>query len=248
MAFLFVLFNLVVYAQNEALFNKATTAYNAGEYKKATEDYLKILENGQHSAELYYNLGNAYYKLDQIAPSIYYYEKALLLSPNDPEIKNNLTYAQNMTLDAIDQMPQTGLAKIKNSVIGILSFEEWSKLAVVFMTLFVLLYIAFYYFQYSSRKRIAFILGMVSLFTSVLFVLFAFIQYNDFHKDQPAIVFSNEIAIRSEPNNRSQEVFTLHEGAKVHVLEALNNYQKIRIADGKTGWVPKESIKVLKDF
>lgn len=235
-------------AQNDALFNNATTFYNEGNYEKAAENYLEILENGKHSSELYFNLGNCYYKLNQIAPSIYYYEKALLLSPNDPEIKNNLAYAQNMTLDAIDEMPETGLAKIKKSLTGFLSFDQWAKVAVVFMVLFVLLYVAFYFFRYASRKRIAFIASFISLLISLVAVVFAFIQYDDFKKDRPAIIFSEEIAVKSEPNERSQDIFTLHEGTKVNVLEELNDFQKIEIADGKIGWLPKESIKLLKDF
>ena len=234
--------------QNQALFDRATTAYNEGDYKKAVENYLEILENGKHSAELYFNLGNSYYKLNEIAPSIYYYEKALLLRPNDGEIKNNLAYSQNMTLDAIEQMPETGLSKIKKSTTGFLSFDQWARVAVVFLILFVLLYIAFYYFRYSSRKRIAFIASIVSLAVAIVSVVFAFIQYGDFKADRPAIVFSDEAIIKSEPNERRREVFTLHEGTKVNVLEELNNYHKIQIADGKTGWVPKESIKLLKDF
>lgn len=238
----------LVHGQNEQLFDEATTAYNAGEYEKAADNYLKILHNGQHSSELYFNLGNTYYKLNQIAPSIYYYEKALLLKPNDAEITNNLGYAQKMTLDAIEEVPETGLAKIKKSVMEILSFDQWSRLGVVFMILFVLLYIAFYNFQYASRKRIAFIASIVSLFVSIVAVLFAILEYNEFNSDRPAIVFSNEVVLYSEPNDRGQEVFKLHEGAKVMILDSLNDYQKIRIADGKTGWIPKESIKVLKDF
>ena len=105
-----LLLSLSASAQQNALFDSATKAYNAGEYQSAVDIYLEILESGKHSPELYYNLGNAYYKLNQIAPSIYYYEKALLLKPNDVEIKNNLGYAQNMTLDAIDTMPETGFA------------------------------------------------------------------------------------------------------------------------------------------
>ncbi len=239
---------LSVSAQNESLFDEATEAYNEGSYEKAVENYLEILENGQHSAELYFNLGNCYYKLNQIAPSIYYYEKALLLKPNDPETKNNLTYAQNMTLDAIDKIPETGLAKIKKDLTGFLSFNQWAKITVVFMVLFVLLYIAFYFFRYSSRKRIAFIASMVAFLISIISIIFAFVQYNEFKSDRPAIVFSEEIAVRSEPNDRSLEIFTLHEGAKVNILEELNDFNKIQIADGKTGWLPKESIKTLKDF
>ncbi len=245
---LILLLTFTVTAQNKALFDGATKAYNAGEYQKAVDNYLEILDNGQHSAELYYNLGNAYYKLNQIAPSIYYYEKALLLQPNDPEIKNNLGYAQNMTLDAIDQMPKTGLSKIYDNLIGVLSFDQWSYLAVAFMLLFVLLYIAFYYFRYSSRKRLAFVISMICLFLAITAVAFAYLEYNNFKADRPAIVFAREASVKSEPNKTSQEAFALHEGTKVNVLDQLNDWKKIRIPDGTTGWIPSEDIKVLKDF
>jgi len=247
--FLIVLFySFFGNAQNEALFHKATEAYNNGDYQKAIDNYSEILDNGQHSTELYYNLGNSYYKLNQIAPSIYNYEKALLLSPNDAEVKNNLSYAQNMTLDAIETMPETSLMKIYKSITGILSFDQWSYTAVIFLILFVLLYIAFYYFKYATKKRIAFITSITCLFISVMSVIFAFVQYNDFKADQPAIVFSSEVKIKSEPNNRSEEIFVLHEGTKVNVLEELNEWKKIKIADGKTGWLASESIKQLKGF
>lgn len=243
-----LLLSLLGNAQNEALFNRATDAYNDGDYPKAIEYYTGILENGQHSAELYFNLGNAYYKLNQIAPSIYNYEKALLLSPNDPEIKNNLAYAQNMTLDAIETMPETVLSKIYKNITQVLTFDQWSYAAVVFMILFVFLYIAFYYFTYATKKRIAFVGSIISLFISVIAVLFAFVQYNDFKAEQPAIIFANEVRIKSEPNERSEQIFVLHEGTKVNILEELNEWKKIKIVDGKTGWVTSESIKPLKDF
>ena len=247
----FILTVLLVFtasAQNDALFTKATDAYNAGDYNKAIENYLEIIEAGQHSAELYFNLGNSYYKLNQVAPSIYYYEKALLLKPNDAEIKNNLGYAQNMTLDAIEVMPETGLSKIYKDITGFLSFDQWGYTAVAFVILFVLLYIGFYYFKYATHKRIAFITSIVSLLIALVSVVFAFLQYADFQAEQPAIVFDNDVKVTSEPNKRSQAVFTLHEGTKLYVLEELKDYKKIRIADGQTGWLTSESIKLLKDF
>jgi len=235
-------------AQNEAVFNRATDAYNNGDYQKAIDYYSDILDNGEHSAELYFNLGNAFYKLNEIAPSIYNYEKALLLAPNDEEIQNNLSYAQNMTLDAIEIMPETSLSKIYKAITGIMTFDQWSYTAVIFMFLFVLLYIAFYYFKYATSKRIAFIGSIVSLFISVMVVVFAFVQYNDFIADQPAIVYESEVQIKAEPNKRSEAIFVLHEGTKVNVLDELNEWKKIKIVDGKTGWVTAKSIKLLKDF
>ena len=129
-----------------------------------------------------------------------------------------------------------------------MTFDQWSYAAVVFMILFVFLYIAFYYFTYATKKRIAFVGSIISLFISLIAVLFAFVQYNDFKAEQPAIIFANEVRIKSEPNERSEQIFVLHEGTKVNILEELNDWKKIKIVDGKTGWVTSESIKPLKDF
>ena len=235
-------------AQNNVLFDKATVAYNEGKYNEAIEKYNKILDNGEHSAALYYNLGNAYYKLNKIAPSIYYYEKSLLLDPSDNEVKNNLSFARNMTLDAIEQMPETGIGKVFSKITGFLSFDQWAVTAIIFMLLFVFGYIAFYYLSYSSQKRVAFIGSMASLVISLIAVLIAYLEYTSYRSEQPAIVFENEVIVKSEPNNRSQETFRIHEGTKVFVLDTLSDWNKIKLADGKTGWLPSNNIKLLKDF
>ncbi|PCJ95335.1 MAG: ion channel protein [Flavobacteriaceae bacterium] len=243
-----ILISFLGNAQNETLFNNATSAYNEADYNKAIENYLKIIDNGEHSSELYFNLGNAYYKINEIAPSVYYYEKALLLKPNDPEIMTNLGYAQNMTLDAIEKLPETGFAKIYNKLTDFLSFDQWAYVAIALLLLFVLTYIAFYFFRYATQKRIAFITSIVSLILSVFTIVMAYLQYTDFKNHQPAIVFAKETIIKSEPNDRSEEVFRLHQGTKVNVLDQLNDWKKIRIVDGKTGWILSTDMKVLKDF
>lgn len=239
---------LLCSAQNEKLFDQATTAYNAGEYEKAIGFYADILADGEHSAALYYNLGNAHYKLNEIAESVYYYEKALLLDPNDEEIKTNLSYAQNMTLDAIDTIPETGIAKLYKNITGKLTFDQWSYLAIAAMFVFVLLYIAFYNFNYSARKRWAFIGSLLALFICAIAILFAFVQRRDFNAKQPAIIFVTESTIKAEPNETSTQLFVLHAGTKVNILEELNDWNKIRLTDGKTGWILKNELKPLKDF
>ncbi len=235
-------------AQNTALFNRATEQYNKGEYSKAVESYERILENGEHSAELYFNLGNCHYKLNAIGPSIFYYEKALLLKPNDSEIMNNLSYAQNMRLDAVEEMPKTEIAQAYESLVNFLSFDQWSYLAVSLTILFVLAYLAYFFLRFATHKRIAFITGIFSLILGVVCVLLAYLQYQDFKNDNPAIIFSKEVKVTSEPNTNSEAVFTLHEGTKVNVLEHFNDWNKIRIADGQTGWILDDNLMPLKDF
>lgn len=234
------------YSQNNDLFKKATDAYNNGKYDAAIKDYLQIIDNGKHSAELYYNLGNSYYKLNKVAPSIYYYEKALLLKPNDSEIKNNLAYAKNMTLDVINPLPVTTLKSIYNKVVGHFNFDQWAYLSVVLIILFVISYIAFKFFNYSTKKRISFVASITFLLLSITAITAAYLNYSDYKKNRPAIVFNEESLVLEEPNTRSKEVFRLHEGTKVFVLDELKQYYKIKLADGKTGWISSEEIKEIK--
>lgn len=236
------------FAQNETLFSQATEYYNNGQYSKAIENYNVILENGEHSASLYFNMGNCYYKLNNIGPSIYYYEKALLLAPNDSEILNNLAYAQNMRLDAIEEMPKTEISKIYNGVVGLFTYNGWAYLAVVLVMLFVTLYLTYFFLRSANKKRISFIASIFSIALAVLCVLMAYLQQQQEIKDDPAIVFSKEVKVSSEPNKNSEAVFTLHEGTKVNVLEELDGWEKIWIADGQTGWLLSDNIKKIKDF
>jgi len=172
----------------------------------------------------------------------------LLLKPNDTEILNNLAYAKNARVDAIEEMPKTGLSKIYQNIVGIMSFDQWGIIAITLILLFVITYIAFYFLKYANQKRIAFISSLCTLFLGIIALIFAYIEYTNFKADQPAIIFSKEVIVQSEPNNRSPETFRLHEGTKVNVLEKLNDWQKIQIADGKMGWLPITEIKLLKDF
>ncbi|MCR9227297.1 MAG: tetratricopeptide repeat protein [Flavobacteriaceae bacterium] len=236
------------FAQNQALFNKATELYNDGQYSEAIDNYQQILNSGQHSASLYFNLGNCYYKLNAIGPSIYYYEKALLLSPNNKEIENNLRFAQNMRLDAIDEIPKTELSRVYDSVVGMFSSDQWAYLAVVLVFLFVLAYMAYYFLRPANQKRAAFISSMLSLTLCVICVLLAYLNDQQDKNDDPAIVFAKEVNVNAEPNTNSSTVFTIHEGTKVNVLDELDEWRRVRIADGQTGWLLEDNIKSLKDF
>ncbi|MEY8781706.1 SH3 domain-containing protein [Allomuricauda sp. XS_ASV26] len=236
------------FSQNEALFNEATELYNNGEYSSAIENYKKILEKGEHSSSVYFNLGNCNYKLNAIGPSIYFYEKALLLDPNNKEIQNNLRFAQNMRLDAIEEMPKTELSRIYTAIVGMFSSDQWAYIAVGLIFLFVLAYMAYYFLRPANQKRAAFISSIFSLALGSVCILMAYLNHQQYKNDDPAIVFSKEVQVTSEPNNNSAAIFTLHEGTKVNILEELDDWRRIRIADGQTGWLMDNTIKPLKDF
>ncbi len=243
-----LLFSLTVAGQNETLFEEANALYNQDRFAEAIVKYEKILSSEEHSAEVYYNLANAHYKLSNIGPSIYYYEKALLLSPNDWDIKNNLAFAQNMTIDAIEPLPQTGMSRFFGNILNKLSADGWAIASILLMALFIILFLGYYFSANTSKKRLAFTASIVSIIFSVISVVFAFQVKGVADGNDPAIVFSERSSVRSGPKLSDEEVFVLHEGAKVQVLDEFDNWNKIRIADGKTGWLPSSDIKLLKIF
>lgn len=239
----------VAFAQNDEAFIKGNEFYNEGKFQEAITAYESILSNDVHSADLYYNLANSYYKLNRIAPSIYYYEKALQISPNDSDIINNLAFAQNMTIDAIDKVPEVGFSKFVKGITNTFHFDTWAIISVSGVVLFVILFLA-YYFAYSTiKKRISFVSSFVVLLIALVALFFAFQRQTLDKKDNPAIVFSQESDVKAEPNLRSESAFQVHEGTKVQVLESYNDtWTKIQIANGKTGWIATNDIKLLKDI
>lgn len=241
-------FSMTGFSQNDTVFNEANTLYNNGKYAEAIDKYESILDTNQHSAELYFNLGNANYKLNNIAPSIYYYEKALLLEPNDKDIQNNLAFAQNMTIDAIEVVPKVGFSRIINNIVNTFNTDTWARIAVGGVLLFVVIFLAYHFSYTSSKKRIAFVTSIISLFIGCFSVAMAFQKDSLNKKDNPGIVFSQETRVKADPNSTSEEVFRLHEGTKVQVVETYENWKKIKLSDNSTGWIPSKDIKLLKIF
>ena len=243
------LFATIAIAQDNDAFVNGNNLYNEAKYTEAITAYESILESEVHSAELYFNLANAHYKLNRVAPSIYYYEKALQLSPNDDDIKNNLSFAQNMTIDAIEVVPEVGFSKLLKNIVNRLSFDVWAWLSIIFVSLFVVLFIMYYFSFYTLKKRLLFVSSFSILFMGLITLFFAFQKYAIDNKANPAIVFAQESKVNTEPNLRSEVAFELHEGTKVQVLESYNdNWVKIEIANGKIGWIATEDIKLLNDI
>ncbi|WP_347373564.1 tetratricopeptide repeat protein [Aequorivita sp. Q41] len=243
--FVLVFLSFSAFSQNQNLFEEGKELYKNGKYQQAINAWMEILETGEHSAELYFNLGNAQYKLNHIGPSVYYYEKALQLSPNDADIKNNLAYAENARIDAIEPLPKTVFAKWYENVSTIFTFEGWAILAVTFSVFFVILFL-FYYFAFTERrKRLFFVSSMGVGLLLITSLTMAFLVYGDNSKNRPAIIFSSEIEVKTEPSMGSNVAFTLHEGTKVQIAAQDGNWYRITLADGKDGWIPATDLKQL---
>lgn len=242
---LFLLLSSLLSAQENALFEQANSLYNEGKFAAALDRYEAVLEQDKHSAALYFNIANAHYKLNHIAPSIYYYEKAIQLAPKDQDILNNKIYAEKMTVDAIEVLPETSLSKLLNKITSYFNFDQWAKLSVGLILGAVALFLMYYFSFDTSKKRLYFVTSLGSIFLACFTLAMSFHNYNLAQKDHPAIVFAQETQVKSEPNLKSAEAFSLHEGTKVQILDSIKDWRKIQLADGKTGWIQNEAIKAL---
>lgn len=240
-----MLCSIPLMAQNEALFEKANADYNEGNYQEALDNYQKILSSGETSAALYFNLANAYYKLNNIAPSVYYYEKALQLKPKDTDIANNLEFAKEMVIDDIEEVSETGLSKIIKNIISKLSFDGWAWVAIISAIIFAISFLLYYFSALTKFKRLFFGVSIFFLIVSIGSVGFAYQQWASIQNSQYAIIFAEEVPVRSEPNLRSDELFLLHEGTKLKVLETFQDWIKLELSNGAQGWIIKKEVRIL---
>jgi len=245
--FLSFCFSAFLWAQNPEMdFEKANTAYNEGDFSTAITLYEGILKQEKHAAALYFNLANPYYKQGAVAESIFYYEKAKQLAPKDASILNNSQFAQNMALDAIEILPTTQLQSIQNHILELLNVSQWSYFVVILAWGIFLFFVLYQINTRSILKRLFFVLGSLSIL--LLLVTYGFLQVklSDMAK-KSGILFNKEEQVWSEPNNRSELLFLLHEGTKVEILDELQGWTKIKLANGSEGWMLAEGIKSLQD-
>lgn len=241
--FLLMFLTLPILAQNEALFEKGNSAYNEGDYETAKNSYEQIIENGETSAGLYYNLANSHYKLNNLAPSIYYYEKALQLDPNDSDIRNNLAIAQNLVIDDVSAPQSAGIIAIWQNSVSIVGYNAWGWAAIIFSFGFAILFVLYYFSNKTLVKRILFSFSVVCIFLTVFSLIFAFQQKSTVSNNDYAIIFSQEAPVREEPTLRSSESFYLHEGTKIKVLETYQNWIKFELPNGLQGWMDESEVK-----
>lgn len=242
----FILTSVLVSGQSpDSLFVEANELYRQENYGEALNIYEEIESKGLESWALYYNMGNIHYKMNKVAPAIYYYEKALLLSPDNRDVLFNLEFANQMVLDNIEPLPRNLWQRFMDSVILKLTYENWAKVSVGLAFLFALLFLM-YHFSYSTgKKRFYFISSTMTVVLVTVFLFFAFRNQHYMNSNREAIVFASEAEVKNAPTGSSEVYFELHEGTKVSVLETLDNWKKIRIADGKIGWIDEKFIKEI---
>lgn len=227
-------------------FTKANNLYNDSKYEKSIEVYFEILDSGVHSAELYYNLGNSFYKLNDIPNSILFYEKSLKLNPTDKDIINNLKMVNNAIIDDITKIPEPFFDNQLNKISNNLSYSNWGLISLIISFLFLLLFIFYFFSKEPIVKRTSFTLLFVFLVLIGITTKISLHAYEKNHLEKYAIIFSSKIEIKSEPNERSENLLILHMGTKVKIIDSFNDeWVKIKLVNGQEGWINNNQIKII---
>ncbi len=246
--YFFILCNIFLYngfSQNvDSLFIAGNNAYNEGNYQKSIGFYTQILNKKFESAELYFNLGNAHYKLSNVPESIYYFEKSKKLNPKNKEVVENLTFAKNMRLDEVEVLPKSQIALFQENIYNKMNSNQWVITSIVLAWLSCLFFVFFRLNNIQTIKRVFFSSSIICL---LLFIFSLQInqQIATKEKTTQAIIFSPKVEIRTEPNHRSEVKIELHAGIKTTILDSLPGWKKVKLINGLEGWIEELHLKEI---
>ena len=230
----------------DSLWRSGVEAYTAGDYASALQDWEELRSAGLVSKELYYNLGNAYFKTEEIAPAILWYERALRLDPSDADIRYNLEFARSRTQDRIDEVPEIFFEAWGHKMCYLLPSDTWAVLCLVFLAATVALALLFLLGSTSGRRRLGFFAGIVTLLLAFLGWDFAQWQRTEARRQDTAIVMRAVSSVKSSPSaDTAKDLFILHEGTRVKLLDSVSSYSNIELSDGRQGWILTKDIEVI---
>lgn len=222
---------------------EANQLYSKGEYGQAAEIYENILKTNGIAPELYYNLGNAYFKQDEIAKSILNYERALRLAPNYADARHNLAFAQQKLIDKIPDSSTFFLARWMENIVNHLDSNTWLFTS---FALFLLTIICIFFFIFGGKqilRKSAFYIALLSLILSIVMLIFAGIEKKMILDQSSAIVMNGAVTAKSSPDKTGTDLFVLHAGTKIIVVSTLNSWSEIRLTNGNVGWVESWTIE-----
>lgn len=220
-------------------------AYIDGDYNKAIAEYNAILDGGEYSMKLYYNLANAYFKVGSIGKAILYYNKALRIAPSQEDIRHNLAIAEAQTKDRIVAIPEFFINRWLRTLRNTMSCGTWSLLSLLFFGVLLSFTLLFLLASRIRWRKVGFYGALFSLVMFVAVTSFAISSRNDILQHEEAIVMGSAVSIKSSPDRSATDLFVLHEGTKVRIIAEVDEWREIVIADGKKGWVEVKNIEQI---
>ena len=226
-------------------FEQANQLYLQAKYPDAVAQYEKIVQSGFESGELFFNLGNAYYKNGNIQKAILNYERARQLLPRDEDVQFNLQLANLQVVDKIDAVPRLFVYRWVDSMLALFSL---STMGWIVYSFFILTLAAFAFFLYArtyTQKKLSMFAGLVFSTALILTMIGYGVQSYKESNTEFAIVMSDVANIKAAPDSKGNDLFVLHKGLRVQVLDSVNHWRKIRLADGKVGWIPEDDCESI---
>ena len=234
-----------IMAQVETTKSKADSALIEERYSDAIGLYEEILAQEYVSAEIYYNLGNAYFKAKQIAPTILNYERALKLAPKDEDIQFNLKLANMSVKDRIEEIPQLFFITWWEAVLNTFSTDGWAWSAIISLILALGGLLLFRFLNEEGMKRLTFYSGIIALLWFGFSIYSAQKNYDHAVNDKRAVVFASTVNAKSAPDQKGKDLFVIHEGLVVSTSDELNGWIRIKLSNGSVGWIPENSVQPI---
>lgn len=242
---LLILSGSALASTTDSLMSTGNAAYQSKDFPRAIAAYQELTSLGYEGTSLYYNLGNSYYRAGKIGLAILYYEKASRLSPGDEDVAHNLAIANARTVDKLDALPRFFVFQWWESLLALFSLSGWTH---VVFTLYIISLFAFgLYFLARQRfiQRNSFFVGLAATLLLILSISIGAVKLNRELTVRDAIVIEPTAVVKLAPDPTSNDAFVVHEGLKVRELDEVENWVKIRLQDGKLGWIQKDEIATI---
>ena len=230
----------------DSLWTAGVQAYSDGRFSDASSAWTSIEESGQKSATLYYNLGNSWFKQGNYPKAILNYERALRLDPSYSDARYNLEFTNSFVQDKIEPVPEFILKSVARKVCYVMSSNAWATIFLVLFAAALVMGLLYMLGASVGRRRIGFYCGIVLLLFSIGALSFSVWQKSDSLKSDTAIVMSPVSSVKSSPSSgSSKDLFVIHEGTKVTILDEVGSWKNISLADGRQGWIPSSDLEVI---
>ena len=242
----FILFHLsfnIVFAATKV---DADALYEKERYREAADAYESVLKEQGVAAEVYYNLGNCYYKLDVIPLAVLNYERAFLLDPGDADIRANLALARGKTIDKVVPPSEMFFVTWWRDLTNCMSINAWTILGVSAFILMLVGVLVYIFMSQLTVRKIGVYGAMIMLVIVIIANLAAISQYADLSHRDTAIILAPAVTVKSSPSETSTDLFLIHEGSKVEILDAsMKDWMEVKFEEGKQGWIPVNTLEVI---
>jgi len=229
----------------EAMLKRGNEFYIEKDYNKAIEAYENLTEQGYESPELFYNLGNSYFRIGKLGYAVLYYEKAHKLAPSDEDINHNLAFVNLQTVDKIETLPPFFLFEWWENLLALFSVTGWTIFTYIIYVLLLGIVVLYTFASGSFIQRLTVYGGLFTVLLLALSITILAVNVNRENNVKKAVVVEQTATAKLSPDNKSNDAFIIHEGLKVTVEDHLSNWIKVRLEDGKIGWLTNDNIRII---